>query len=133
MDVVAPKSCEHGAFQRSNWTSPSRSFTKSRRSACFINIFALDGKRLNQLDTEKRYDRSSLCISSMQQLKNLRRVTLKRVGKLVWETSTLPYIEQDDDGKNEFRGEMKEELTAAVGNLPTNPPRIYFLDLNIWR
>nr|TKW02459.1 hypothetical protein SEVIR_8G246100v2 [Setaria viridis] len=61
---------------------------------------------INRPNDLNLYDKSSICILSTQPVKNLRRVTIVRVGKLLWKTSTSHCIEQKDD-KNIFQREQE--------------------------
>ncbi|RCV39568.1 hypothetical protein SETIT_8G234700v2 [Setaria italica] len=88
---------------------------------------------INRPNDLNLYDKSSICILSTQPVKNLRRVTLGRVGKLLWKTSTLPCIEQKDD-KNVFQREQQGGRHSDSGRESSNQrtlfPGLQYLEID---
>nr|XP_034592130.1 disease resistance protein RGA2-like [Setaria viridis] len=94
-----------------------------------VSVFEVMKYRPEVLDL---YAKSSICILSTQPVKNLRRVTIVRVGKLLWETSTSHCIEQKDD-KNIFQREQEgrhSDTGRESSYQRTLFPRLQYLEID---
>ncbi|RCV22195.1 hypothetical protein SETIT_4G201400v2 [Setaria italica] len=94
-----------------------------------VSVFEVMKARADVLDL---YAKSSICILSTQPVKNLRRVTIVRVGKLLWETSTSHCIEQKDD-KNIFQREQEgrhSDTGRESSYQRTLFPRLQYLEID---